>query len=322
MSHVGGEVLRFSILASGSHANTALIRTGRPGLLIDVGVGPREMEAHLARLGTSWEQIGLALLTHTHGDHVSQPTLRQMALRRIPLACHHEHRRALEYRPGFQQLEQAGLVCYFDDAPFLTPVGLWVEPIRLSHDAGATFGFRIEGAGKAGASRGRLNRAIGYVSDTGCWNRAIVEALSDVDLLCVEFNHDPDLQRQSLRAPFLIRRNLGQRGHLSNAQAAQLVEAVVQNSRRIVPRQLVLLHLSRDCNTPTLALQAARASLKRLGRRAQIHLCRDGEPLGLPDFDVTSGVRPRRADPIGPTPTERLILSCEAETLRSESIPF
>ena len=56
-------------------------------------------------------------------------------------------------------------------------------------------------------------------------------------------------------------RVLSDEGHLSNAQAAELVQAVLVRSSADRPRHLVQLHLSRDCNRPALARAAAQAVL-------------------------------------------------------------
>ena len=60
----------------------------------------------------------------------------------------------------------------------------------------------------------------------------MVDALADVDLLGVEFNHDVELERYSGRHPVLIARNLGQRGHLSNDQGADFLSALLERSRQ------------------------------------------------------------------------------------------
>jgi hypothetical protein len=80
-----------------------------------------------------------------------------------------------------------------------------------------------------------------------------------------------DLQRQSNRPPRLIARNLGDRGHLSNRQAADFVSAVLERSGRGSIRHLVLLHLSGQCNNPNLALKTARAAVRGRGRRVMVH---------------------------------------------------
>lgn len=88
-----------------------------------------------------------------------------------------------------------------------------------------------------------------------------MDALADVDLLAVEFNHDVELEYASGRMPRLIARVLGDEGHLSNSQAAELVQAVLARSPNGRPRHLVQLHLSRECNRPSLARAAALAAL-------------------------------------------------------------
>ena len=165
------------------------------------------------------------------------------------------------------RLTDAGLTRFYDDRPFLTPAGARVEPIELRHDGGPTFGFRIE----VKPARGRRTVALGYLADTGSWSDAMADALADVDLLGVEFNHDVPLQKTSRRSPALIARNLGDRGHLSNEQGAGFLTAVLDRSGRHALRHVVLLHLSQQCNRPTLALRAARDAVRGKGRRINLH---------------------------------------------------
>jgi phosphoribosyl 1,2-cyclic phosphodiesterase len=258
--------VQFAVLASGSQGNATLVRSGGTGLLIDLGIGPRALDARLASVGSSLEHVAAVLLTHTHGDHVDDAGLQRLARRGIPLYCHEAHRADLGRHEGFGRLVAAGLVRDYDDRPFLTPNGIGVEPLELSHD-GATFGFRVE------AKPGRRGRsvAIGYLADTGCWTPALADRLADVDLLGVEFNHDVDMQRRSGRSAALIARNLGDRGHLSNRQGAELLAAVLARSGRGTVRHVVLLHLSQQCNRPNLALGAARAAIRGTGRRIALH---------------------------------------------------
>lgn len=272
--------VQFAMLASGSRGNAALVRAGGAGLLIDFGLGPRALSARLASVGSGWDQIAAALLTHTHGDHLDGTSLRWMARRGIALYCHDGHRRALARHAGFLDLERAGRVRSYDDRPFLTLTGLRVEPLELRHDGGPTFGFRVEGQS---ARRGRW-ASLGYLADTGCWTEAMADALADVDLLGVEFNHDVELQRRSGRPWHLIARNLGDRGHLSNDQGADLIASVLGRSQAGAIRQLVLLHLSEQCNRPPLALAAARSALRRAGRRATVHAALQGS--ASPDLVV------------------------------------
>lgn len=265
-----GMTFQFAVLGSGSRGNSALFAHQGDGLLIDVGLGPRTLGDRLESVGSCWSRIRAVVLTHTHGDHVDKGALRGMAKRGIPLYCHEGHRENLAADPGFAALDAAGLVRHYDDRPFMGPNGFRVEPITAWHDGGPTFGFRIE----AGAGRKRKGAALGYLADTGTWCDAMAEALVDVDVLGVEFNHDVAMQRYSGRGPALIARNLGDRGHLSNKQGAELVAAILERSRRDRVGHLVLLHLSQQCNTPALALQAAGEVVRESDRQVLIHAAR------------------------------------------------
>lgn len=299
--------VQFAVLASGSRANSALIRAGGKGLLIDLGLGPKALSARLESVGARWEDLGAALLTHTHGDHVDEHALANLARRGIPLYCHEGHRGALGRFAGFRALEAEGLARNYDDRPFLSPNGLSVEPVELRHDGGPAFGFRVQA--KAERGKGKRSVSLGYLSDTGCWTPTMADKMTDVDLLGVEFNHDEQLQRASDRHPSLIRRNLGDRGHLSNRQGADFVADVLGRSGKGAVRHLVLLHLSAECNRPELALKAARGAARAAGRRLTVHVALQ-EPAH-PDILVQPGRRLAR-----PTRVASL------DVPRSEWLPF
>ena len=279
--------IQFAVLASGSRGNSCLVRAGHAGLLIDLGLGPKALAARLEGVGATLARIGSAVLTHTHGDHVQPATLRLLAARKIPFYCHEGHRRALSERPGFRELDSSGLVKHYDDRPFLSPTGLRIEPVELSHDGGPTFGFRVEGR----TGRGSRPASVGYMADTGCWSEAMADAMADVDALGVEFNHDVTLQLNSGRSGHLVRRNLGDRGHLSNVQGAGLVSAVLGRSAPGSVRNVVLLHLSEQCNRPKLALQEARRAVRDSGRRVTVHAAQQAR--AYPNLAVKPGRRTR-----------------------------
>ena len=276
--------VQFAVLASGSRGNATLIRAEGIGLLVDLGIGPRTLGERLMSVGSSWEQISSAVLTHTHGDHVDNATLHTIAQKKVVFYCHDGHRARLEKHSGFLAIESAGLLRHYDDRPFLTPSGIRIEPLGLRHD-GPTFGFRVE----IKPSRGKRAVGIGYLTDTGSWSDKMADAMAEVDVLGVEFNHDVEMQRNAPRSPVLIARNLGDRGHLSNRQGADLVSAVLARSSRSALKYLVLLHLSQQCNTPALALRTARAMLRACGRRVAVHAAL--QTPAFPNIWVSAGRR-------------------------------
>ncbi|HEY7326321.1 MAG TPA: MBL fold metallo-hydrolase [Gemmataceae bacterium] len=254
--------MRFTVLASGSGGNASLVQSAGFGVLIDVGLGPRQMGSRLSQVGLSWSAVQAVVLTHTHSDHWKETTLLHLHRYKIPLWCHAGHHTVLRtYSDGFLALQAAGLVRSFEpNEDFELCPHLRCRALPVRHDGGATFGFRLEGFGDLFGHGG----AVGYAADLGCWDEELAAQLADVDLLAVEFNHDVDMQQSSGRAPRLIERILGEEGHLSNVQAAALVRAVLERSTAGRIRHLVQLHLSRECNRPALARAAARMLLEEL----------------------------------------------------------
>ncbi|MCS7270604.1 MAG: MBL fold metallo-hydrolase, partial [Gemmataceae bacterium] len=209
-------------------------------------------------IGRTWKTLRGVVLTHVHTDHWHDSVFGELVVRRIPLWLHRRHSGQLNWRSEyFHLLEKNELLRFYQENQwFAVSPRCRFLPIEVSHDSEPTFAFRIE------TLAGSLRAAIGYAADLGCANERLLAALTNVDLLAVEFNHDVELQRQSGRPWPLIRRVLSDKGHLSNAQAAALVAQVLQRSQHS-PHYLVQLHLSEDCNEPELAQAAIQPVLQR-----------------------------------------------------------
>jgi phosphoribosyl 1,2-cyclic phosphodiesterase len=165
-------------------------------------------------------------------------------------------------------LASLGLIRHYEPGERLKLHGdCTCTPIPLRHDAGMTCGFRFEGR----------DWAIGYAADLGSWHAKLARQLADVDLLALEFNHDVAMQLASGRHPLLIRRVLGDDGHLSNDQAADMLAHILRLSEPGRIKHVVQLHLSRECNRPALASAAARQALEILGLEIPVHTTVQGK---------------------------------------------
>lgn len=267
---------RWAVLASGSGGNASLLELDGAGLLVDIGLGPRQLDGRLQDVGFGWDRIRGVVLTHTHTDHWSARSLARLAELRVPFFCHAEHRRPLGREcPEFQGLQFAGLVKTYSPGRTFEPVpGARCRALALKHDGGATFGFRIE----AEESSARPGWAIGYAADLGSWEASLPRDLANVDVLALEFNHDVELQLASGRARWLINRVLGDFGHLSNAQGARLLEECAGHSTPGRLRHVIQLHLSQECNRPALAVAAARDVIERRKLKAALHTASQDVP--------------------------------------------
>lgn len=278
---------RLTILASGSAGNSALVECDGERWLIDLGLEPKELDARLAVVEAEWSQIRGVLLTHRHTDHWKPKSLGRCWTSRVPVFCHRDHAAAFRLGcPDFDNIERERLFRpYVGERPIAISANWQCRPIRVRHDGGATFGFRFESPGSAFA----------YAADLGCWDNGLLERLRNVELLALEFNHDPELLRQSKRPPWLVNRILGDEGHLSNAQACELLGEVLKQSDSDRLRQIVLLHISRECNTADLAAATARAVLSRFGSEASVFAAEQHQPS--PFFVVGESVSVTPGEP-------------------------
>ena len=116
---------------------------------------------------------------------------------------------------------------------------------------------------------GRLDAAsgsIGILTDTGYVTDEAYDALLGVDLLVLESNHDPEALRSGPYPYYLKERIAGPRGHLSNDEAARFAAEMAQRGTK----EIVLAHLSRENNTPAMALHAVQRMLEAHGLTAAV----------------------------------------------------
>lgn len=228
------------VLASGSGGNCSVLlpQGDRSGYfwLIDAGLSPRRTRKLLHEASLSLDQLAGVLVTHLDSDHwnVSWKTGFPAGVRVLLHARHADPAR------------RAGLVRdnvdTFDGPLDLRP-GVRAFPTIAAHDELGSAAFRFEFGGPSRCA------TLGYATDVGRVSDGLVEHLRGVDVLAIESNYCSCLQDASGRPWFLRQRITGGQGHLSNQQCAAAVAA-------IRPRHhVVLLHLSRQCNRPDLALR-------------------------------------------------------------------
>jgi phosphoribosyl 1,2-cyclic phosphodiesterase len=254
---------RLTVLASGSSGNATLLETEGFGVLFDCGLLPKELSARLSAVGASWQQVNAVVLTHTHTDHWNRYTFEYLHRLNIPLFAHAKHHESLTAVPAYRQLAQAGLAReYVADTSLSLVPHLKLRAVRVPHDSDPTFGLRLD-VGDSSSP----NWSIGLVSDLGMVPNELFALFAGVDVLAIEFNHDEAMERASRRPRFLVDRVLSDFGHLSNRQAAEAVATLAETHPLTA---VIQLHLSRDCNTPELAVEAGQAALTAVGSNATL----------------------------------------------------
>lgn len=237
-------VIRFKSLGSGSTGNATVVQvrgsTRLTHLLIDCGLGIRQLDARLARAGMLAEQIDAIFITHEHSDHVG--CARQLALReRIPVWMSHGTYSAIG-QPDFE-----GLLRIACDGVDFDVDGLQVRPFTVPHDAREPLQLTCADG----------ERRLGVATDMGHASSHVLQQLAGCDTVLLECNHDEQMLAASAYPPFLKRRVAGAYGHLANTAAAAIAAALQAHGLK----QVVAAHLSEQNNRPDLAREALAAAL-------------------------------------------------------------
>jgi phosphoribosyl 1,2-cyclic phosphodiesterase len=237
------------MLGSGSAGNSTLVATDHCKILVDGGLSARQVVLRLEQCGVTAGQLDGIVLTHEHTDHICG----------LEVLCHKFDLPIYCNRLTAEALRSSGLAerCrnwrLFATGAEFSICDVTVQTFPVPHDAVDPIGFAFH----AGSG------SLGFITDLGYVTKLIVERLREVQTLVIETNHDEKLLQNDTQRPWPVKQRIQSRhGHLSNTAAAGVVEELLPGKIE----RVVLGHLSRDCNTPALALNAVRASLQQCGR--------------------------------------------------------
>lgn len=226
--------MRISVLSSGSKANCTYVECGNTRLLIDCGLSGREVTRRLEELGVDAATLTAVLITHEHCDH-----LRGVATvsRRYRLPVYVNKATSRFLKPLFG-------VELFQTGEEFSVGELKVSPFSIVHDASDPVGFVLEGRGIR----------VAQATDLGKVTPVVEYALTNVNALILESNHDKELLHNCSYPWELKQRIASTHGHLSNEEASSLLVTLSHMDLKHV----VLGHLSENSNTPEHALRAVR----------------------------------------------------------------
>lgn len=233
--------MRFASLGSGSEGNGLVVEASGSRLMIDCGFGVRDAARRLGRLGLAPGDLDAIVVTHEHTDHVGGVAA-FASKHAIPVWLTFGTLAVVGER--FAGMER---VYGFDSHDAFAVGALEVRPFPVPHDAREPVQFVVGD----GAVR------LGVVTDLGTSTPAVERALSGLEALVLECNHDATMLAEGPYPAQLKARIAGRFGHLANDASAALL-AALDNARL---RHIVAAHLSKQNNTPAHARSALAGAL-------------------------------------------------------------
>lgn len=236
-------------LSSGSQGNATLVRAGELNVLVDAGLTARALYDRFEAARVTPRMLDHVLVTHGHLDHCRSAGIvgkRQEAT--VHCAESLMQNRSFSRAPKLAAIGPGSRILLEHPT---TGDEISVRAVQLPHDCDPTVAYRLE----------HEERVCALISDIGEPRREVATALQGAHVLLLEFNYDAASLENGPYSRSLKERIRGGRGHLSNEQAAQMLEWLAGPELHT----LVIVHVSRHNNTPELARSVAEAKLAELG---------------------------------------------------------
>lgn len=250
--------MRLCSIASGSSGNCIYAGSDTTHILVDVGISGKKTEEGLKELDLSMRDIDGIFITHEHADHIAGLGVLSRKYE-IPVYATKGTIEAIRQCPSIGEIPDDLFQPICADEKIVIK-DLVCNPMKISHDAAEPVAYRI--------SHGK--KKVGIITDLGNYNDYTVESLRGMDALLLEANHDVRMLQVGPYPYRLKQRILGDRGHLSNERAGQLLSRLLHDKMQAV----VLGHLSKENNLPELAYEAVRVevTMAAAGESGQIGL--------------------------------------------------
>ena len=219
-------------------------------MLIDAGVDIAKVVDELGRNGIKMDAVKGIVLTHDHSDHVRYVYGLVRKYRHMSVYCtprtlngmlrrHCISNRIKDYhRPIYKEHQ-------FNIGNFS------LLAFDVMHDGTDNCGFFITHG----------NHSIAVATDLGCVSERADFYMRQANYLMIEANYDKAMLAAGPYPEYLKARILSDNGHLDNEVTARYLAEIYSPSLR----NIFLCHLSKDNNTPEIALKAVEDALHGAG---------------------------------------------------------
>ncbi|MBO4813490.1 MAG: MBL fold metallo-hydrolase [Muribaculaceae bacterium] len=242
--------MQFASFGSGSSGNCAYLGNGRQGILIDAGIDPDHVFDNLAQNGIRPEGIKGIVLTHDHADHIRYVYRILRKYKHIRVFCTPRLLNGMLRHHNISSRIKDYHVAVYKEIPFHIS-GMTLTAFDTSHDGADNMGFMIEGGG----------HKFVVATDMGFITPRADYYMRQAEYLMIESNYDRRMLDAGHYPEYLKNRVRSEKGHLDNVDAARYVGEICSKQLKYV----LLCHLSKDNNTPEIALREMRQALNKAG---------------------------------------------------------
>lgn len=242
-------MLKFLCFGSGSSGNCYYLSNGQDAIIIDAGVGIRAIKKNFLKYGINPAKIKAILVTHDHMDHTRAVNPLSKLLNVKVFSSEKVLHKLIKSR--LTNIDPASAHPIEKDQTF-TIGSMEITPFRLPHDAADNYGYSI-------ADQGCV---FTIMTDIGHPTDVVNDYIAKSNFLVLEADYDNDKLEANPRYDRKLKDRIrGGKGHLSNAQTAQLLVDNYHNGLKSV----WLCHLSEENNSPELAKDTIAATLANNG---------------------------------------------------------
>lgn len=234
-------------MATGSSGNSYYLGDSECGFLVDVGIPFRTIRKRMEQIGVPMTRIKAVLVTHDHFDHVRSVGYFSEK-QHIPIYATEASHIGINTNYGITEKVSPWNQKMLTRGEPLVIGNFSITPFTIPHDSKDNNGFFI----KHGNVRFTLATDIGCVTDD------LRNYISISDYLVIEADFDEEKLLNGPYHPKLKVRIMGEGGHLSNRQAA---EVVAQHASPFL-KKVFLCHLSKTNNEEALAQTTVQSALK------------------------------------------------------------
>ncbi|MDT6979456.1 MBL fold metallo-hydrolase [Levilactobacillus zymae] len=208
--------LRISILSSGSTGNVCYVESPNERLLIDAGLSGKKIEKLMGDIDRSLTDVNALLVTHEHTDHRKAVGILARRYEQLDVYANQGTWDAMAPRIGKVDLAQKHL---FAPDTVQTFGDIDVESFSVSHDAAEPQFYALH----------YHDKTFVILTDTGYVSEHVEGVIKDADAYLLECNHDVEMLRMGDYSWPLKQRILGDKGHLSNEEGADVLMDVLGN---------------------------------------------------------------------------------------------